>query len=183
MRRLICVGAVLVLLLASAACMATDGNGWRVGASWVRFNDSTLSDVLGDGWGLAAEYSMGGNMNMCAPKRDVSVFASYRKFSNDYQHESVQFEFWTAGLKLRFGQGARVQNRGLYFGGGIGLAYVMGDQQFGGAYDGDWLKLEWSGLAGVNLGESWYAEFAYVNAGDISVSSTGTWQLTAGMRF
>lgn len=175
MKRLVCAAVVVVLLTGSVAAMAAEDKSWRVGASWIRLTESHLRSILGDGWGIGAEYSFGNLVDGLAVPMDLSGAVSYRHFSkssNSLNNASV-------GIKWRAGPGASPADDGFYGGVGLGAAFIQADIP---SLDERTIRFQWSLFGGANFAEGWYGEVGYSHVGDGSFANFSNWIFTIGRR-
>ena len=180
MKRLICVAVVVVLLTGSVACIAAEDKAWRFGASWVRLSDTDVRNVLGDGWGIGAEYSFGDTFTDLTMPMDLSVAVSYKRFDDTFFGVGVSLDHTSVGLKWRAGSGASPAADGFYGGVGLGAAFLRAKV---GVIDDSKTRFEWSVFGGANFAQSWYGEIGYNHVGDIEGTNLSNWAVTVGHRF
>ncbi len=166
-----------------AACVPAGAQGfygesakaWRLSGSFDYLTGDTARDLLGNGFNVELERSLGDLEN-----GNLSGLLGYRRsqrdtggFSNDLNHFSV-------GVKWRTGPGASPATDGYFYGAGVGLAIL--DSNIRGSSDTN-SGLEWRALAGLNFARSWFGEVDYVSPIDAQGININSLSVNLGYRF
>lgn len=139
------------------------------------FVDEEARDVLGNGYGVELEREvapvLGGNL---------SFAAAWRRFSRDHNNFDNSLNYYTIGLKMRWGPGAFGSQDGVYY--GLGGNFVILPTRFENV-DHTVTGGEGVALLGGNFARSWYAEASYrvpVNVNRVNINNAA---FVIGYRF
>lgn len=148
---------------------------WRLSGSFDYFTGDTAQSVLGNGFNVEGERSLGG-----VEGGDLSAIVGYRRLQKDTGGFSNHLNYYSAGIKWRAGPGAWPSRDGFYYGAGLGLAVL--DSEMGGNSDTS-VGVEWRGLAGLNFARSWFGEVDYVSPSDAQGVNIKNVTFSLGVRF
>jgi len=188
MRTLVFLALLLAVSFVKAQhpALAADCKYWRLGGSYIHVVNSQTSDLLGQGWGVAGEYSF---THALDPEEqigggDVSFAVSYRRFDNTTPQARNTVDYTSFALKWRGGPGAFPSRDGLYAGVGVAAALLTirpNPIDFGPHYG--LTKFEWSALGGANFAHCLYVELSYNSIPHIGDLTLQQFTVTFGGRF
>ena len=188
MRTLVFLALLLAVSFVKAQhpVLAADCKYWRLGGSYIHVVNSQTSDLLGQGWGVAGEYSF---THALDPEEqigggDVSFAVSYRRFDNTTPQARNTVDYTSFALKWRGGPGASPDCDGLYAGVGAAAA-VLGirPSPFDSGPHYGVTKLEWSAFGGVNFAQRLYLELGYNSIPQFGNLTFQQFTVTFGGRF
>lgn len=117
------------------------------------FVDEEARDFLGNGYGLELEREAANVLS-----GSLSVVAGYHHFSRNHADFDNSLNYYTIGLKMRWGTGAFGNQDGIYY--GLGGNFAILQNRFE-RVDRTVTGGEGLALLGVNFAKSWYAEASY----------------------
>lgn len=148
------------------------------------FVDEEARDILGNGWG--------GELEREAAKLaggSLSAVLGYHHFSRSRANFDNSLNYYTFGLKMRWGAGAFGNQDGIYYGIGGNVAILSSRLE-----DQDRLEESERGhhtvtggealaLLGANFAKSWYAEASYRVPTNLEHVNTNNADFVLGYRF